>query len=405
MIRASGYFLLSQVLLALVLLAMSTAKPAYADNWVSLSGADTLRELVTGTNAEIELKPDVTASGEYYADGTARIEAWGETFLRTWQVSGDDQVCYSAVTETDCYTFEQNLDVPGEYRIRHTETGDLTVLRIIGTNPKIATRDTVPDSDGGLGSPSAEEIAAELSNPNSSLGTMSLQFDYIALDGDLPGASSQDAFRITFQPSLPYPLSKTTNLFIRPALPLIISQDVPNIAGGFDSKGVDLGDITFDASLARGFPNGMVLLGRLTGTLPTATNDALGLDQWLLGPEFAIAKIQKWGVIGVLVSHQWDIAGEDAFSTSISAGQYFYSINLRNGWQIAGSPSFSYNHKADSGNHLTLPLAIGVNKTAIIGGRPWKFGVQYWHYLESPDLFGPDWQIRLSVSPVVNLPW
>ncbi len=405
MTRISRYFFLSRVLLPLLLLAVSMAKPAYADNWVGLSGADTLRELVTGTNVEIELMPGVTASGQYNADGTATIEAWDETFLRTWQVSGDDQVCYSSAMETDCYTFEQNLDVPGEYRTRHTETGDLVVIRIIGTDPKIATRDTVPDSDGGLGSPSAAEIAAELSNPNSTLGTMSVNFDYVAFDGNLPGASSQDSLRMTFQPSLPYPLTKTTNLFIRPAFPLIISQDVPNAGGGFDSKGVDLGDITFDLSLARGFPNGMVLLGGLTGTLPTATNDALGRDQWLLGPEFAIAKIQKWGVIGVLVSHQWDIAGEGSFSTSVTAGQYFYSINLGGGWQIAGSPTFSYNHKADSDNDWTLPLAIGVQKTTIIRGRPWKFGVQYWHYLESPDLFGPDWQIRFSVSPVVSLPW
>ncbi len=173
MTRMSEYFVLSRILLPLLLLAVSTAKPAYADNWVSLSGADTLRELVTGTNAEIELKPGVTASGEYYADGTARIEAWGETFLRTWQVIGDDQVCYSSATETDCYTFEQNLDVPDEYRIRHTETGDLIVFHISETDPKIATRDTLPDSDGGLGSPSAEEIAAELSNPNSTLGISS----------------------------------------------------------------------------------------------------------------------------------------------------------------------------------------------------------------------------------------
>ncbi len=395
----------SRTLLLLFLLPVSSPRPVYADDWVSLSGAETLRELVSGTTAEIELKPGVTASGEYNADGTATIEAWGETFLRTWQVSGDDQVCYSSATDTDCYTFEQNLDVPGEYRTRHTETGDLTVFLIIGTGPKIATTDTVPDSDGGLGSPSAEEIAAELSDPNSTLGTMSFQFEYIAFDGDLPGASSQDALRVTFQPSLPYPLSETTNLFIRPAIPLIISQDVPNVNGGFDSKGVDLGDISFDASLARTFPNRIFLLGGLTGTLPTATNDALGLDQWLLGPEFAVAKIQKWGVFAVLVGHQWDIAGEDDFSTSITAGQYFYSINLRDGWQISASPTFSYNHKADSRNDWTFPLAIGVQKTAIIGGRPWKFGVQYWHYIESPELYGPDWQIRFSVSPVVSLPW
>ena len=395
----------SRALLPVFLLAVSMAKPVCADNWVNISGAETLRELVSGTTVEIELKPGVTANGEYYADGTAKIEAWGETFLRTWQVSGDDQVCYSSATETNCYTFEQNLDVPGEYRTRHTETGDLTVFRIRGTDPKIATRDTAPDSDGGLGSPSAQDIAAELSNPNTSLGTMSLQFDYIAFDGDLPGASSQHALRATFQPSLPYALSDTTNLFVRPAIPLIISQDVPNVNGGFDSQGIDLGDISFDASLARSFPNGMVLLGGLAGTLPTATNDALGLDQWLLGPEFAVAKIQKWGVVGVLVSHQWDIAGEDDFSTSVTAGQYFYSINLRDGWQISGSPTFSYNHKADSDNDLTLPLAVGVQKTTIIGGRPWRFGLQYWYYIESPHAFGPRHQVRISISPVIKLPW
>jgi len=149
----------------------------------------------------------------------------------------------------------------------------------------------------------------------------------------------------------------------------------------------------------------MMLLGGLAGTLPTATNDALGLDQWLLGPEFAVAIVQKWGVVGVLVSHQWDIAGEDDFNTSVTAGQYFYSINLRDGWQISGSPTFSYNHEADSDNALTLPLAVGVQKTTIIGGRPWKFGLQYWYYIETPDAFGPRHQVRVSISPVIKLPW
>ena len=121
----------------MVLLTVSTAKPAYADNWEGISGAATLRELVTDMTAEIELKPGVTATGEYYADGTARIEAWGETFLRTWQVSGDDQVCYSSATDTECYTIEQNLEVPGEYRIRHTETGELTEVRCNGVSPPV----------------------------------------------------------------------------------------------------------------------------------------------------------------------------------------------------------------------------------------------------------------------------
>jgi hypothetical protein len=78
---------------------------------------------------------------------------------------------------------------------------------------------TAPDSEGGLGSPSADEIAAQLSNPNTTLGSMNMLFDYVAYDGDLRKASRQSAWRGAFQPSLPYPLSGTTNLFVRPLIP------------------------------------------------------------------------------------------------------------------------------------------------------------------------------------------
>ncbi len=401
----TAFIVMRVILFGLIVMTFVTTGRTYADNWADLSGVETLREFVAGASAKIELRQGVVATGEYYEDGTAKIKAWGETFPMTWEVRGDDQVCYSSATETNCYTFEQDLDEPGEYRARNVETGELISFRVSGTDRRVMTGDTVPDDEGGLGAPSAQDIANELSNPNTALGTINFQFDYIAFDSDLPDADKQEALRLTFQPGLPYPLSDTVNLFVRPAIPLILDQDVPSSKGGFDSKGVDLGDISLDAAVGKSFPNGIVLLGGLVATLPTATDDALGLDQWLLGPEIAIAMVRKWGVVGLLATHQWDVAGEDDYSTSISGGQYFYVFNLGNGLQINGSPTFSYNHKADSDNAWTLPLAVGFSKTTIIKGRPWKFGLQYWHYVESPDVFGPDFQIRFSVSPVVKLPW
>jgi hypothetical protein len=279
------------------------------------------------------------------------------------------------------------------------------VFRVTDAETDTFTRETPAGNEGGLGTPSAAEVAAALSDPNTNMGSMNFQFDYISYDGDIPGASSASAFRMLFQPSLPYKLNETTNLFIRPAIPVIFSQDVPQQGGGFNSEGVDLGDIGFDFSVGKTLPGGIVLLGGLAGTLPTATNDSLGLDQWLLGPEAAVAMVRKWGVLGVLVSHQWDIAGEDDYDTSITGGQYFYAFNLKDGWQINGSPTFSYNHEAGSGNKWTFPLGVGVSKTSLFGGRPWKFGLQYWHYIKSPDNFGPDYQVRFSVSPVIKLPW
>ena len=119
---------------------------------------------------------------------------------------------------------------------------------------------------------------------------------------------------------MPYPLSDTTNLFFRPAIPLILDQDVPNSKGGYDSENFELGDISFDLAVGNSFSNGMVLLGGIVGTLPTATEDSLGLDQWLLGPEVICATVQRWGVAGLLLSHQWDVAGEDDYNTSITVG-------------------------------------------------------------------------------------
>mgnify|MGYP001544314055 CR=1 FL=1 len=395
---------MNRPIFSILLINLVFCAQASAENWQPLTGADTLQELVAGATAEIQLAAGVTAVGKYNADGTAEIEAWKEIFRRTWDVKGDDRVCYTDL-ETKCYTYEQNLDDPTEFRVSNVDTAEMFVFRLVDAETDTFVRDTPAGDDGGPGSPSAAEVAAALSDPNTNMGSMNFQFDYIAYDGDVPGAGSAEAWRMLWQPSLPYVLSETTNLFIRPAVPVIFSQDVPQQGGGFGSVGVDLGDIGFDFSMGKTLPGGIVLLGGIAGTLPTATNDALGLDQWLLGPEAAIAMVRPWGVLGALVSHQWDVAGEDSFDTSITGGQYFYAFNLKDGWQINSSPAFSYNHEASSGNKWTVPLGIGASKTSIIEGRPWKFGLQYWHYIESPDAFGPDYQLRFSISPVVSLPW
>ena len=391
---------------AVLLLACGVCPAVHADNWQALAGAARLEQFVSGATAEIQLEAGVTAVGRYHADGTAEIEAWNETFRRTWRVKGDDQVCYtSEEQQTSCFTFEQNLDDPTGYRSRNVATGEVVRFRVLEGQARPLAGEIPPDDEGGLGSPSAAEIAAALSDPNTSLGTMNFQFDYVAYKGDFPGAGSAEAQRMLFQPSLPYKLDETSNLFVRPAVPVIFNQDVPDPRGGFNAEGVHLGDISFHASLAKSLPVGIVVVGGLTGTLPTATNDLLGRDQWLLGPEAAIAVVRPWGVLGVLVTHQWDVAGDNDYDTNITGGQYFYAFNLGNGLQINGSPTFAYDHEASGDNKWTFPVAIGVSQTLILAGRPWKFGIQYWHYLESPDVFGPDYQIRFSVSPVVKLPW
>jgi hypothetical protein len=251
---------------------------------------------------------------------------------------------------------------------------------------------------------SAEKIAHELANPNAALGFLAFQLDYINFDGDLPGAGDQDAWRLTFQPSIPYPLGKGVNFFLRPLVPVILDQPVFE-DGGFDNRGVDLGNIGFDAAIGKSFASGLQLIGGITGTLPTATDSDLNTKQLLLGPEVFAGWKFDWGFIGALFNHQWDTTGWDESTTSITGGQYFYTINLKDAWQIQAQPTWSYNHEADSDNKLTFPLGIGVAKTIFVGKMPLKVSLQYWNYIESPDAFGPKHQVRLQIAPVVPLPW
>jgi len=262
----------------------------------------------------------------------------------------------------------------------------------------------VATSSPTLAQQAADEIARDLANPNTSRGTFSFPIDLVNYGGTLPDAGGQNAFKISAQPSLPYPVASGVNFFLRPLIPVVLSQPVPT-ASGFDSRGVALGDIGFDAAIGKTFPSGLVLVGGVVGTMPTSTDDQLGVHQWLLGPEVLLAKVWHWGVLGALVTHSWRVAGSNPSSTSITGGQYFVTINLGGGWQISGQPVWSYNHEAPEGDRLTFPLGSGVSRTMVLGSMPWRFGLQYWYYVARPEAFGPRQQIRLSVAPVLPLPW
>lgn len=253
---------------------------------------------------------------------------------------------------------------------------------------------------------SADAIAKELANPNTTLGTLNFNFDYINYQGDLPDAGSQNSFNIGFQPVLPIPLSKSVNLFVRPNIPIIITQPTFG-ANGFENKGVGLGNISADVAIGKTFPSKTVAVIGAFGSFRTASNDLLRSPYTLLGPEIAVGQIFKWGVLGLLVTQGWNVNSLEpgVESASITSGQYFYNISLKNGWQIAGSPTYSYNHKEAKGNRFTLPIGGGAVKVVRFGKLPMKFQMQYWYYVASPDAFGPQHQIRLSISPVVALPW
>ena len=252
----------------------------------------------------------------------------------------------------------------------------------------------------------ADAIARELSNPTNARMSLGANFLYQTFDGDLPDAEDQDTFTLLFQPSLPFPQENGYNLIFRPALPLFFDQPVFNgSTGEFEDDGLQIGDLSYDLAYGTTTESGILYLGGIVGAFPTATNSKLGRDQLTLGPEIALGLVKPWGVIGTLITHQWDIAGEDDFDTNITGGQYFYAFGLGGGYQFAAGPTFSFNHEAKGDDKWTFPLGVGVSKTKVIGSTPVKLALQTWYYAARPDSFGPEWEIRFTLTPVVTAPW
>jgi hypothetical protein len=255
---------------------------------------------------------------------------------------------------------------------------------------------------------SESDLAKELANPNTTRGQLSFPIDYTLYNGDLPDASSQNGMTINFQPSLPIPLSEGVNLFVRPLIPIFITQPALG-PDGFEQQGFNLGNISADVAFGKTWPSKIITLVGVFGSFPTATADILRSQEVTLGPEVMVAKIWDWGVLGLLVNQAWGLGKTNSTdlikNASITGGQYFYIINLQKGWQISGQPTWSFNHRAGEGNKLTLPFGTGPTKVTHFGKLPVKLALQYWYYIAAPDNFGPQHQIRFTITPVVPLPW
>ena len=264
-------------------------------------------------------------------------------------------------------------------------------------------------------SQSEEAIAKELSNPATPLASLNNVFEFFTFKGDQPGADSQTRFSYSFQPSIPFPLDNGKVFIFRPLIPLLMDEPVFNPArNDFDSKGVDLGDISFDLAyggthdIAYGNTDkdmGILSLFGIFGSLPTATDDAVGSRQWRLGPEVAVGLIKKWGVVGFLAAHSWDLGGSNDEDFSTTTIEYFYAYGLGGGWQLAAGPTIEADWEADSSNTWTVPIGIGIEKITKIGNTPWNFALEAHYYVEQPDSFGPEFLLVFQITPVIANPF
>lgn len=253
------------------------------------------------------------------------------------------------------------------------------------------------------GQKSADEVAKELANPNNSLASLTFKNQYRWYTGDLPNADSQSNYTLLFQPVFPFSLGETENggketFFVRPAFPLLVNQPAFDAASSDFKDVTALGDIGFDIGYGVTEQSGWIWAFGMVGTLPSATDSDVAGKQLRLGPEALIAKFHKWGLWGLFPSHQWDVSGWNGNDFSTSQLQLFLKFLPGGGWSYGSAPIMNYDWKAEE---WTIPLNVTVDKTVILGKMPLKIGLELNYYVEQPDLFGPEWMIGLSFTPVV----
>jgi hypothetical protein len=372
---------------------------AQANEWIPVTGRDTLSNYMSGMEAQRALPNGNLSRGEYNPDGTGTLFAWGASISRTWTIKGDDQVCITAEQVVTCYQFERNSNNENLYRAREVVSGKMTEFQVVNGKTIASGAPGTIDDSGGAATASAAELAAELSNPNSSVATLTFKNQFRWFDGDLPDAGDQSNYTLLFQPGLPFVLDSGDKILWRPAIPLFVDQPVFDAdTGGFGGE-TGLGDIAFDLAYAPKLSDSSIMFayGVIT-SLPTATND-LGAGQWTLGPELLIGKLNPKWVLGLFPNHQWDVTGWTENTINITSIQAFYTYLPGGGWSVGTGPTITYDWESEQ---WTVPLQVNTGKTVVWNGRPWKLSVEANYYVEKADAFGPEWMISFNIAPVVK---
>ncbi len=379
------------------LAAMLFSSSVQAQTWEAITEAGALRALMSDTVFEATLPTGAKAVARYNSDGTGVLTAWGETFDRRWEIKGADQICVTVGRKVDCFSVERNTEASNEYRVSNVVTGETLVVTVTAGAPTIVDSPTV--DAGGPAKPSADEIAKSLANPNSPLASLTLKVQYTTFKGDLPNADDQDKFGLTFQPTLPFPLANGDKVIFRPAVPLSFVQPVFESSKSDFSDESGLGDIGYYLMYAGSAEGGLRWGLGTGGSIPTATDSDLGSGRWTLGPEALIGKIDKKYVAVLLANHQWDFAGWGDGEVSSTLIQPIAVYLPGGGWSVGSAPAITHNWESDD---WTVPLNLNFSKTVTLGGRPWKFGMEFNYYVEQPDAFGPEFLVEFKITPVVE---
>jgi hypothetical protein len=269
----------------------------------------------------------------------------------------------------------------------------------------------------------ADEAARKTSNPlGGDFMVLINEWHYTSLEGSLSDGSRETISHI-FQPVIPFSLEETIGddwiMVNRPTLPIIYSAEVPdgfNSGNGVASFGDKSGvaDLQLFSLIGVSKPQesntllgagDLVLAGGFSLSFPTGSSTFTS-NAWAAGPAGVAAYIGEKGVLGALVQTQFQYASSG--STMVDHNkmfiQPFYLWSLGGGWQVGGTPLWTFDFETDEEE---IPLGFGFQKVQMFNlgeGKvlPVRFGLEARYFVDQMNSsLANEWEIVLQISPIL----
>ncbi len=259
-------------------------------------------------------------------------------------------------------------------------------------------------------------VAQQTNNPVGDLWMLVMQNDFSIFDGEITdGKRIRNSFK--FQPVAPLLLTEKIRLINRPVFqfqsfetpsidrmigPSQNLRDIPKTSLFDWETEHGLGDTVFLQALAPAEMDENVWGLGWTWLFPTATDSSLGAKKWAVGPAATAFHLGKKWVLGGVFQHWWDFAGDDERSNiNVTDFQYVIRYKINPFFQIGTGPNIQYNWETEE---LSLPVGLGLDTTTKWGNTIFRFGFDLQYYIEQDDKFGPKWNLRFFVIPVIKAP-
>ena len=237
----------------------------------------------------------------------------------------------------------------------------------------------------GAAGQSLEQAA---SDPTASLMSVSVQDIYA---GSYHQLDDESGNTVLLRSSLPFTTGSLAHI-ARVTLPIV--TDSPSGESGLsDLVLFDL--IKFEKPWGR-WGIGPVLLA------PTATDDAIGMGKWAIGPAVGFVARNNKLMCGLFNQNLFSFAGDDdRDDVNIGILQPIVNYSLPNKWSV-GTSEMNITYDWDRDAWTALPLGVKLARLMKFGKLPVQFAGGY-EYNFADDYVAPKWTVNLAVKVLFPL--